>query len=123
MEGSVLLSNALGRAEELAVSVEAGASKANNSFTLSATQPRPAGRHVILDARLHQQARSCEKWSSYAERLRGGEVTLTRSGSWPGCARGRCSLGSSTEAPPTHFVAQHAAAEDPAAAPRCGGAA
>lgn len=46
--------------------------------TNPAPQPKPWGAPLLADVRLHQLGHNYGQWSSYAELLRGGSVTLTR---------------------------------------------
>jgi len=41
-------------------------------------QPKPWGAPLLADVRLHQLGHNYGQWSSFAELLRGGSVTLTR---------------------------------------------
>ncbi|KAL4421736.1 hypothetical protein ABPG77_002352 [Micractinium sp. CCAP 211/92] len=79
-EGSVQtalnLTNPLGHAEQVSLSVEYG-SQATNIYTLAVTKPKPFGRPLLADLRLHQLGHNYQPWSSYAEVLRGGQVTLS----------------------------------------------
>ena len=77
MEVSLNLNNAIGYAEQAAVSVEYGMQRAN-VFSLSVAKPRPWGRPLVGEVRLHQLFRSYEQWSSFTEHFRGGMATVTR---------------------------------------------
>lgn len=45
---------------------------------INCSQPKPWGAALLADVRLHQLGHNYGQWSSYAELLRGGSVTLTR---------------------------------------------
>lgn len=77
VETSVNLTNPLGYAEQVSLGVEYG-TQATNVYTLALTKPKPLGRSLLADVRLHQQVHSCQTWSSYVELVRGGAVTLSR---------------------------------------------
>ncbi|KAI3432894.1 hypothetical protein D9Q98_010476 [Chlorella vulgaris] len=76
VETSVNLTNPLGYAEQVSLGVEYG-TQATNVYTLALTKPKPLGRSLLADVRLHQQVHSCQTWSSYVELVRGGAVTLS----------------------------------------------
>lgn len=48
---------------------------------IDCSQPKPWGAALLADVRLHQLGHNYGQWSSYAELLRGGSVTLTRQAS------------------------------------------
>jgi hypothetical protein len=62
---------------QVSVGAEYG-SQSSSEFHLALTKPKPWGRPLLADLRLHQLAHNCQRWSSYAELLRGGQVTLSR---------------------------------------------
>lgn len=84
MEGSTELSlrliNPTGHAEQLSISTEWGArpemKNVSSSHSLELVKPRPFGKPVVFDARLHQLAHNREIWSSYVELLRGTTATV-----------------------------------------------
>lgn len=77
VETSLNLTNPLGYAEHVSLGVEHG-SQATNIYTLALTKPKPWGRSLLLDARLHQLGHNYQGWSSYVELVRGGALTLSR---------------------------------------------
>lgn len=75
---------AAGLPRQVSLSAEYG-SQATNIYTLAVTKPKPWGRPLLADVRLHQLGHNYQPWSSYAEVLRGGQVTLSRWGAgWVG---------------------------------------
>ncbi|PSC74144.1 sorting and assembly machinery component 50-like protein B-like [Micractinium conductrix] len=80
VEGSVQtslnLTNPLGYAEQVSVGAEYG-SQSSSEFHLALTKPKPWGKPLLADVRLHQLGHNYQRWSSYAELLRGGQVTLS----------------------------------------------
>lgn len=77
MEVSVNLTNPSGHAEQVSLGAEYG-SQASNVYTLALTKPRPGGRPLLADVRLHQLGHSHQAASSYVELVRGGALTLSR---------------------------------------------
>lgn len=77
VEVSVNLTNPSGHAEQVSLGAEYG-SQASNVYTLAVTKPRPAGRPLLADARLHQLGHNHQAASSYVELVRGGALTLSR---------------------------------------------
>ncbi|PRW61285.1 Sorting and assembly machinery component 50 [Chlorella sorokiniana] len=76
VETSLNLTNPLGYAEQISVGAEYG-SQSTNVYTLAVTKPKPWGAPLLADVRLHQLGHNYGQWSSFAELLRGGSVTLT----------------------------------------------
>lgn len=76
VQTSLNLTNPLGHAEQVSLSAEYG-SQSTNLYTLAVTKPKPLGRPLLADVRLHQLGHNYQPWSSYAELLRGGQVTLS----------------------------------------------
>ena len=77
VESSLNLTNPLGYAEQINLGAEYG-SQSTNVYKLALSKPKPFGRPLLAELRLHQLAHSCENWSSFAELLRGGVATLSR---------------------------------------------
>ena len=73
---SLNLTNALGYAEQVSVGAEYG-SQSTNIYTLALSKPKPFGQPLLADVRLHQLGHNYKAWSSYAELLRGGAITLS----------------------------------------------
>ncbi|KAL4452572.1 hypothetical protein ABPG75_008234 [Micractinium tetrahymenae] len=76
VQTSLNLTNPLGHAEQVSLGAEYG-SQATNIYTLAVTKPKPFGAALLADVRLHQLGHNYQPWSSYAELLRGGQVTLS----------------------------------------------
>ena len=62
---------------QVSVGAEYG-SQSSSEFHLALTKPKPWGKPLLADVRLHQLGHNYQRWSSYAELLRGGQVTLSR---------------------------------------------
>lgn len=77
VQASLDLNNPTGNAEQVAFTVEYGMQTAN-TCTLSVSKPRPWGRAMIADGRLHQLFHNYERWSSFTELFRGGMATFAR---------------------------------------------
>ena len=89
METSLNLTNPLGYAEQVSLGAEYG-SQSTSIYRLGLTKPKAFGRPLLADVRLHQLAHNFSRWSSYAELLRGGALTLSRLG---GCALAALAAG------------------------------
>ena len=87
MEASLNLTNPVGYAEQVSLGAEYG-SQSTSIYRLGLTKPKAFGRPLLADVRLHQLAHNFSRWSSYAELLRGGALTLSR------CERFRQRAGS-----------------------------
>ncbi len=71
------VSSAAGLAEELELAAKVG-SQSSSEAQLSVARGRLGGRPLEGRARVLQSTRSYEKWSSFAERTRGGTVSVGR---------------------------------------------
>jgi len=78
VEASLNLNNPFGYTDQVSIGVEHG-TKHTNVYSVTYTLPKPLGRPVIADVRLHQLFSDREPWSSYVERLRGLIATIARS--------------------------------------------
>ncbi|KAI7844949.1 hypothetical protein COHA_001596 [Chlorella ohadii] len=77
VETALNLTNPLGYAEQISIGAEYG-SQSTNVYTIAVTKPKPWGAPLLADVRLHQLGHNYGQWSSFAELLRGGSITLTR---------------------------------------------
>jgi hypothetical protein len=89
MDTSLNLTNPLGYAEQVSLGAEYG-SQSTSIYRVGLTKPKAFGRPLLADVRLHQLAHDFSRWSSYAELLRGGALTLSRLG---GCASAALAAG------------------------------